>query len=296
MVKKDFEYMNLRIKQAKFLEIVRKSCEVISIQPVKVKFWDKKWECQEGDELAHIHLDTGFICTSNNNLKQMTIEEIEDTASHEVAHIMEKIVKYIHDTEKDHDIVFEIVHDSIKQKIRPSVGPGVVHISSNSKSKKEDKPSESVIDKKKCNNHTCEKKEDIKKCDYCGRYFCGKHMKSLRPLVGSGVNARDIETRIRRNQGQGHPCVGWEEYEADEQKRSDNEILSSMGKSSEQDFDHRKLTERHISEGELPQFTIGEKKVLTEELAETNSYGGYIILAIIFVFVLVLYLLLNKYF
>ena len=83
---RDFEYFLLKEKQQKFLEYVERSANFLKVDIPKVKFW----ECpkKKVNEVAHIHLPDGFICVSDSILKSMDFDDIKETASHEVTHLL----------------------------------------------------------------------------------------------------------------------------------------------------------------------------------------------------------------
>jgi len=74
-------------KKEMFLEYVKRASESIGSPFVpKVNFG----YCPEStSDIAHIHLDSGVICISEYRLESMTYEDIQDTATHEVAHLVE---------------------------------------------------------------------------------------------------------------------------------------------------------------------------------------------------------------
>ena len=98
---RDFKDHLFLSKKAHFLTYVKVAAESIGAPIPEVNF--------EGctsfeDELAHIHLDQNKICISESYLKQATDEELRDTATHEVAHLIDET----------HDISFVKTHINVK--------------------------------------------------------------------------------------------------------------------------------------------------------------------------------------
>ena len=80
----------LEDKKSRFLIAVKDSAEFLGAKTPKVKFWSyKELDHFDGNERAHIHTDTNTICIAETELENMTYEDIEETASHEVSHLIE---------------------------------------------------------------------------------------------------------------------------------------------------------------------------------------------------------------
>jgi len=100
----DIREFNDRIlisKKVHFLACVKLAAETINAPIPKVNF--------EGctsfkDELAHIHLDQNKICISEQYLKRATDEDLRDTATHEVTHLIDET----------HNISFVKAHINVK--------------------------------------------------------------------------------------------------------------------------------------------------------------------------------------
>ena len=104
------EHLKLQ-KKAIFLEYVKRASEFLGLQFVPEVNFEY---CLESslEEIAHIHLDSGVICISEYRLESMTYEDIQETATHEVAHLIEET----------HNGKFVNVHANIKSSIwTPSV-------------------------------------------------------------------------------------------------------------------------------------------------------------------------------
>ena len=78
----------LELKKAKFISAVKKAANYLGVCPPTVVFNE---DCPGFDRYrtAHIHLEEYTICVSETYLKSLSFEEIENTATHEVAHLME---------------------------------------------------------------------------------------------------------------------------------------------------------------------------------------------------------------
>lgn len=89
-MRSDAEKTVIELKKARFLNAVTKAVKSLHrhIPIPKVNFE----YCNETppDSIAHIHLDTNTICISEARLSSMTYEDIEETAFHEVTHIIEE--------------------------------------------------------------------------------------------------------------------------------------------------------------------------------------------------------------
>ena len=98
---REFNDHILHSKKAHFLACVKLAAETINAPIPKVNF--------EGctsfdDDLAHIHTDQNKICVLEEYLKRATDEDLHDTATHEVTHLIDET----------HNISFVKAHSSVK--------------------------------------------------------------------------------------------------------------------------------------------------------------------------------------
>ena len=102
---KQFQDKLLKEKIEKFKKTVEKAAKSFGISTPKVKIWD----CPEmtEDTIAHCHIDKKIICISELRLKSSNMDEIYDTATHEVSHILHG----------NHGAGFHQVHQRVKTDI-----------------------------------------------------------------------------------------------------------------------------------------------------------------------------------
>lgn len=201
MRNKGFEDSLLEIKKAKFLEFVNRAAKSLDVPRPKIQFWERDCPEYSGKERAHIHIEQNVICISEIDLKNMTYEDIEECATHEVTHLTDKHPEIDHVHSPD----FYKRHDNVKANIwRP---PGGVVFIDGGRTPKHDNPQikKSKPDKIHCNN--CGKKEELDRCKYCERYFCGECNKPFEPYVGHPSNRP-----IWYEKAHGHPCPDYYEF------------------------------------------------------------------------------------
>ena len=83
----NFNKQLLLMKKEKFTNIVVKICKERNLPIPEINF--DGCPTEEIDELAHYHPDENKICCSERQLHMQNFDDIFDTASHEVAHILE---------------------------------------------------------------------------------------------------------------------------------------------------------------------------------------------------------------
>ena len=76
----------LELKRKKFFEIVYKCCKAEDLALPEINF--DYCENEDENHLAHCHPDLYKICISPRQLHKLSFEDIEETASHEVAHLI----------------------------------------------------------------------------------------------------------------------------------------------------------------------------------------------------------------
>lgn len=82
----NFNKQLLLMKKEKFVEVVIKICKERNLPIPEINFDGCS---EENNELAHYHPDENKICCSERQLHMQNFDDIFDTASHEVAHILE---------------------------------------------------------------------------------------------------------------------------------------------------------------------------------------------------------------
>ena len=102
---RDFNDHLFHLKKAHFLAYVKVAAETIGAPIPEVNFEG----CIAFDnDLAHIHLDQNKICVLEQYLKQATDEELRDTATHEVTHLLDET------PDNKHDISWVKVQNNVK--------------------------------------------------------------------------------------------------------------------------------------------------------------------------------------
>lgn len=86
MNSKNFEDILLKEKQERFIDAVVKSAEFLKVDIPLIRFQECPYRGTE--EIAHIHVEEKIICVSNSWIKAMSFEDIEETASHEMTHLV----------------------------------------------------------------------------------------------------------------------------------------------------------------------------------------------------------------
>jgi hypothetical protein len=253
---KDFQDTLLELKKKTFLEIVEKSAHSLKVNMPEVKFWRTYCPKDKGDELAHIHLDTGRICVSEARLRQMTLEDVEETATHEATHLVDP-------THKWH---FHSKHSDVKSDIWSPTGVvirGDAPIQPKIKTKH-------VIDKTRCNSHTCNKKTKLQVCQYCKDYFCSEHITPVEPAV----SLKQAEINKYGVGDNSHPCYPYLNYLISEQKENDKRWSATLIELTKNKPEYKsahipyeesiKLTRQPIEE-ELTQFSDEELRELAKD-------------------------------
>jgi hypothetical protein len=138
----------------------------------------------------------------------MTGEEIEDTATHEVAYLFEK--------SHDPSFVKEHIHTKIASMKLP---PGVILVHEG-QSRPEVKKRE--IEKKepdtvRCNSPYCREERELTQCPYCESYYCDEHIEPFEPGTAKFIPKREEKK---------HACPGWATYK--EKKRQIEEASWSL--------------------------------------------------------------------
>lgn len=194
-----FDGQLLELKRKKFFEVVYITCKSRGLPLPTVNFDGCPGE--DENQLAHYHPAGNRICVSERQLTKLNFDDIEHTATHEAAHILEH----------DHDAGFQREHEiNMIGAFRPP--PGVLVISGNG-SKPIKKPPRPVrVDTKRCNYHLCRKKTTLHKCKFCKSFFCSAHSN---PRLSGMPTFKGIEPEDLLNESDEsntHPCPSYYDY------------------------------------------------------------------------------------
>ena len=214
-MRKDIEDNLLRMRKGKFLEIVHRTAHTLNVKIPKVVFWEKDCPNYSGKELAHIHIETQTICIAEIDLKDMSFDEIEEVASHEVTHLTDN-----HPESNDvHSVDFYNRHSKAQTlNFRPPGGTTVI-TESNSRTEEKTTKVKPKINKKIC--HICGENQNLSECEYCKRYFCEIHIKALEPGSFIGNNSRLFINREKPKNDNFHPCANYVDFLAEKKKMQD---------------------------------------------------------------------------
>lgn len=210
MVKKQFENELLKQKKARFLATVNKTARALGLTIPDVYFGDCLYR---EDEEAHIHPEERLICVSDDKLKRMTYEDIDETASHEVNHLLDTR----DESNPNHSAEFYIRHDQLKVATwKPPTG--VTHYDGR-KPKLNLKIKLKKINPNECSFHSCKVKEEMSKCPSCERKYCKIHVGPFEP---------GDEIHIKLNPNSGHACGHYFEYMQKKKKEEDKKYQESL--------------------------------------------------------------------
>jgi len=243
----------LKEKQKKFKDFVLLASASLGLpKPPKVKFWEKG--CPHGktrDEIAHIHPETGVICISKIRLEKMNMDEIEETAAHEVTHMIEHA----------HDDNFYIKHSDTK------LGSWLLSRETDTGKGTRRKTGKKPRKTKNCEYHLCEEKPSkLHKCKFCGKNFCKKHAS---PKVVSMVHSyikNNPEWSVffdkERERKDGHPCFPYTSSKFEEikskEKESYEKLFEALDKMRGKEFKFPEFTP--LEPTRKTEITIGAKK------------------------------------
>lgn len=212
----EFKKELLKQKRRKFAEVVYNACKVRKLPIPTINFDSCPGEKQ--NQLAHIHTDINKICVSKMQLTKMTFEDIEETATHEVAHIVEQ----------SHDARFQSEHQNIKQAVWRPPG-GIVVIDGGKKIKYKINPRKarkSRTDKVRCNYHLCRMKTELKMCPHCKGYFCSEHSNPKDPGIINYNNPKTKDFILMSEKG--HPCPDFVSFKETEKRKQDEKYEKAL--------------------------------------------------------------------
>lgn len=155
-------------------------------------------------EIAHIHIEERIICIWKKKLEELTLDQINKVAAHEVAHLI--------------SIEHGGKHAQAQAEIEiadwgRSVGGVVIHGGKEVAPSVSDKPIKPGRRKKICSYHSCDKRTELVWCPYCERFFCKEHLRpkppKLPPFKQKGIVGRIYMDEWRRT---GHACPPYFDY------------------------------------------------------------------------------------
>jgi len=217
MDSRTFKNNILKLKEEQFKEFVKLAAHSRGLEPPKVEFWDTTCPYGGDDEQAHIHVDLGIICVRKARLVNMSLDEIREVAIHETMHLIEA----------NHSPDFHKEVDTTRLKTwRP---PGGIYVSTGPSkiSKEKESKKESPPNKEKCNYHLCRKKTVLKKCPFCGGYFCDEHHRAKPPRLPDFDDNSPL-ARLNREDKGGHPCPSYVEYVQKEEEKATKRWLAAL--------------------------------------------------------------------
>ncbi|MEM4331807.1 MAG: hypothetical protein QW500_00840 [Candidatus Micrarchaeia archaeon] len=191
----------LEYKKKLFLKYVDVASKSLGYsKPPQVKFWEGYCPNDKEDELAHIHLESGTICVSIYKLINWDETQIQEIATHEVAHLVDA----------SHQPSFMKVQANTKQetwKLRVNVP--IVNGNALSKTPEVKKKQKRKTQKKECQHYDCNVRKDLKQCSYCGDLYCQDHL--------NAKSAADKKSIVAEPPG--HICPQYYEYHKRELER-----------------------------------------------------------------------------
>ncbi len=120
-----------------------------------------------------------------------------------------------------------------------------------------------------CQYHLCKEKGILYKCEYCGKYFCEKHIKPKPPLAAPFRTADPEKIEIWRDPN-GHPCPPYVDFLEAKKRREKERYRESLVKLSS--VNHNLIETPHISTIKIHSkgvFHKSHKKPLKKYLKKT---------------------------
>lgn len=192
------------MKKIAFENAVRRCSEAKGIDPPpRVSITEKPCPLSSGD-IAHIHIEGRIICIWKKRLEELTLDQIDKVAAHEVAHLISV----------EHGGKHAQAQAEIEIGIwSHSVGGVVIHGGKKVVPNISDKPKKPVRQKKICHYHSCKKRTELRRCVHCGELFCKEHLKPKYPTLPP-FKRRGIVGRIYMEdwRGSGHACPPYYDY------------------------------------------------------------------------------------
>ena len=228
----NFDADALRMKESRFNEFVEMACETYGVKyKPQVIFIDGLLP-ENPSWLACIEIFSRTIKVSRTQLLKMSIEQIKETAFHEVTHIFDAS----HDT-SFHNILDDVMTTTWEPPSGVIVIDGNIRIDELEVAKKK---TESKPDKVHCNH--CGTKTELEKCPHCSRYFCEGHFKPILPSMPNFNNPNRFNEWKNRGENH-HPCPNYYDYLRNEEKeklRKYEESLDKMSGRRRSEYRYRK--------------------------------------------------------
>ena len=227
----------LEEKRKKFFEVVYNACKKRKLPRPKVNF--EGCDGEDENQLAHYHPDNNQICVSKRQLSKLSYDDIEETATHEVTHIIEQ----------NHESSF-YEQDKITKIGSTRIG-GVYMGGGNDKSIKikDEVEEESEIDKTHCNY--CGKKAKLNQCPHCEKYFCETCFNPKLP--GRYTKDRDvtnifIEHTEFEDEKNNHPCPDYYDYLKKKKEEDDRRYREALARTLGSKHNREKYKSEEIEE------------------------------------------------
>jgi len=224
MENKGFKEGLLKDKIKKFKFAVIEAAEKLGVKQPPVKIWN--CPTLRDNAIAHCHLDSGMICITEKKLVRLSDEEIFETATHEVTHLVHG----------NHEYRFQNTHNDLKTATwRAPTGVGIQSYSEADLARPVKKSKPSKPDNKKCNYYqgSEHKKGKLLQCSYCKGYFCELHSNprpaGTRSLDDYNSLSREMQEEV--NNPNSHPCISYLAYfekKAKEQERRYGDALNRV--------------------------------------------------------------------
>jgi predicted nucleic acid binding AN1-type Zn finger protein len=215
----EFEEKLTKAKEWMFKDYVIEASKILNLPfTPEVKIWDEACPYSRPNEIAHAHPDTHLICISRSILKDLTLEEIKETAIHETVHML----YFGHDIDFHTTLSETELFSWILEHFRPEIEI--------KKRRGRIKLKEIKIDKNVCNYHLCKKRDKLRKCHHCKGLFCKEHIKPRIPGIPSPTSTKkeDIAFMEEYHKPGGHPCFPYVDYWKAEQERKEKEYMKAL--------------------------------------------------------------------
>ncbi|MBU3967096.1 MAG: hypothetical protein KKG76_06955 [Euryarchaeota archaeon] len=252
---RDFNDRILLSKKAQFLAYVKLAAETIGAPIPKVNF---EGCASFDDDLAHIHIEQNKICISEQYLKRATHEELRETATHEVTHLIDET----------HNTSFVKAHINVKiaswmQEHTSNLIDDTINLNSDCSVSSAPKV-EKIETLESLRRQYRILLSEIDDCVDRGHLL--KRNKLLDELIILSEKIRAIETSISEPSGEKRSHPDWVEIENEKHKLDISKILLEEKTTKE-------LTEA-LKFNELKDKELAEKKELHAETVaeESNQY------------------------
>lgn len=194
----------------------------------------------------------------------MNYDDVEETATHEVTHLIEN----------SHDTTFTNLHIDVKTGTwRPEYSGGLRVGSGgyeNDTKKRRQSPKNTTI----CSHHSCPSKNKVE-CKYCHKMFCEDHIKAKEPRASLSVRLKPSLDNIDSENG--HACPDLVSFKLDRNKKIEKDFADAFKKPEFEKYEEpsEEIHDDTSSEPEPEPEKDEEvfKKSLT--IKEDNKYPDY---------------------